>query len=380
MKGISQPLPALCNGNFTPAIRFGNAGMDTLKSVDINYTVDGGAPVVYKWTGSLSKCDSVSLTLASGTAAVGTHILKIYTANPNGVADEATSNDTLTKVFSVYTQAAAPLSEGFETNDIPRANWGIQNVNGGTSFERTTLAARSGLASLRINNADAQNSYGAVDYFISPIVMNNSSYDSVFVDFDMAYQQGPQYPGSTVFPLDTLEILVTKDCGASFTSVWKKWGYELQTVNDPSYSNTELFVPADVTLWKHIKLYLTPFVGDDNYQLYFAMKGNKQNSLYLDNVNISTQTLPEKLKQQGYLIYPNPFNSSFRIHHHAVAPPTNLQAVLVYNAAGQVVWDKRYNGNADRQINVDLGKLGSGIYILKMMYSDKTVVERIVKN
>jgi hypothetical protein len=86
------------------------------------------------------------------------------------------------------------------------------------------------------------------------------------------------------------------------------------------------------------------------------------------------------LKDQGYLIYPNPFNSTFLIHHSAVEPPVDLQTVQVYNSAGQLVWDKRYNGNADRQITVDLKNMARGMYILKMIYTNKTVVERIVKN
>jgi hypothetical protein len=114
--------------------------------------------------------------------------------------------------------------------------------------------------------------------------------------------------------------------------------------------------------------------------LYFAAKGNKQNNIWLDNINITAQTLPQRLKDQGYLIYPNPFNSSFLIHHSAVEPPVSLQAAQVYNAGGQLVWDRRYNGNAARQITVDLKNLAQGVYILKMLYTNKTIVERLVKN
>jgi hypothetical protein len=62
-----------------------------------------------------------------------------------------------------------------------------------------------------------------------------------------------------------------------------------------------------------------------------------------------------------------------------VEPPVDLQAVLVYNSAGQMVWSKEYNGNAARQITVDMKSLANGLYILKMIYSNRTIVERIVK-
>jgi len=380
LKSLSKPPLALCDGKVTPVITFGNAGQDTLKSLNIHYRIDDGAVTTYNWTGNLAKCDSVKLNLATANASVGTHLLTVYTSLPNGNADEAPVNDTLRRSFSVYTTASTPVKEDFENTAIPANNWGIQNVNGGTSFERSTVAAKSGNASLEINNPNAINFNNAIDYFVSPIVINDPKADSIFVEFDYAYQQGPQYPGSTVFPLDTLDILATKDCGVTFTSVWKKWGNELQTVNDPSFPSTGSFVPASAAHWKHVKIYLDPFVGSSNYQVYFAMKGNKQNNLWLDNVNIWEQTLPQKLKEQGYLIYPNPFNNGFLLHHHAVQPPTDLKALIIYNTAGQEVWRKEYSGNAERQITIDLSGKARGVYLLKMIYTKKTIVERIVKN
>lgn len=380
IKSLTKPPLAVCDGKITPAISFGNAGQDTLKSLNINYRIDDGAVSTYNWTGSLLKCDSVKLNLPTANAAVGTHVLTVYTSLPNGQADEAPGNDTLRQTFSVYSPVATPVKEDFESNTIPANNWGIQNVNGGTSFERSTLAAKSGNASLEINNPNAINFNGAVDYYVSPIVINDPKADSIFAEFDYAYQQGPQYPGSTVFPLDTLEVLATKDCGVTFTSIWKKWGSDLQTISDPNFPSTGNFVPASAEDWKHVKIYVDPFVGSSNYQLYFAMKGNKQNNLWLDNVNIWEQTLPEKLKLQGYLIYPNPFNNTFLLHHHAVQPPTDLKALIIYNSAGQEVWHKEYKGNAERQINIDLSGKARGLYLLKMIYSKRTIVERIVKN
>ena len=61
-------------------------------------------------------------------------------------------------------------------------------------------------------------------------------------------------------------------------------------------------------------------------------------------------------------------------------PPTDLRSAQVYNAAGQLVWDRRFNGNAVTEVNVDLGRLARGMYILKLIYTDKIRVERIVKD
>ena len=381
LEAIPKPLSAFCARDFTPEIAFSNGGTDTLRSLQIKYVVDNGTDTAtYNWTGRLGKCDFTTAVLAPANAAFGTHTIKIFSLLPNGAADQVPANDTLVKPFTIFTTATLPVFEGFESATFPGSGWGLVNVNGGTTWQKSITSAKTGAASMWINNPNPSNSNGAVDYYISPIVVNSASYDSVFVDFDLSYKSGPQYPGSTVFPLDTLEVLSTVDCGASFTSVWKKWGNELQTLNDPNYTSTNSFVPSIKDEWKSKRIYLTPIVGAANFQLYFASKSNKQNNIWIDNINISSKTLPQRLKDQGYLIYPNPFNSSFLIHHSAVEPPVDLQSVQVFNSAGQMIWEKEYNGNAARQITVDLKTSASGVYILKMIYTNKTVIERIVKN
>ncbi len=381
LRSINLPLAAICSNEYATQINFSNAGTETITTLQLNYQLDGGTINTFNWTGSLARCGNITTTLPSLTGAVGTHLIKIFTSSPNGLPDEFTGNDTLTKTFSIFstTATATPVFEGFEDPAFPRPNWGVQNVTGGTTFERSVLTAKTGTASMVINNANTLNSFGAIDYFISPLVQNSTAFDSVFVDFDLAYKAGQQYPGSGDFPLDTLQILATKDCGKTFTSIWEKWGEALQTTANTNNTNSNFFIPDSKADWKKQRIYLTPLVGADNFQLYFAVKGNKQNNLWLDNINITSQILPQRLKKQGYLIYPNPFNESFLIHHSAVQPPVDLQSVQVFNAAGQLVWSRQYNGNAERQITVSVKSLSAGIYVLKLMYTNKTIVERIIK-
>lgn len=377
---IIEPLPAICNStSFTPKVIIANNGLDTLRSLKISYQIDNGPEAMIDWIGVMVKCDQLAFSFSAINTTTGTHVIKVYTSLPNGLDDQYTANDTLVKTFNIFAPVATPVTEGFEGNLFPSLNWGVQNVNGGTPWESSAAGASTGSKAMVINNGNVGNANNAIDYFISPIVINDGKADSVFVSFDLAYKSGPQYPGSTVFPLDTLEVLVTNDCGVTFTSVWKKFGYELQTVNDPNYTSSPSFIPSSKKQWKANRIYLSPFVGASNFQLYFVSKANKQNSIWLDNISITSQTLPARLKAQGYLVYPNPFNNIFLIHHSAVEPPTTLQSVQVFNAAGQRVWDKRYNGNADRQITIDLSKEAGGIYILKMIYTNKTIVEKIIK-
>ena len=128
---------------------------------------------------------------------------------------------------------------------------------------------------------------------------------------------------------------------------------------------------------KYIKLNLFNYVGTNEFQVYVIAKSNKQNNLYIDNINIYGVVVPPLLKQQGYLIYPNPFRQQFIIRNYQV--PTTLQGASIYNSMGQLIWSRSYNGNAYTEMPVDLGNAPAGIYILKLQYTDKAIVERIVK-
>jgi hypothetical protein len=262
----------------------------------------------------------------------------------------------------------APITEGFESPIFPPVNWAVDNPDRSITWERTTSAAKSGNASMVIRTFDYP-VLNTIDKFVSPGINGIASYDSLFVAFDLAYALGVNGINGNI---DTLEIQLSRDCGNTFTSVWKKWGTDLQTT-----TKNGRFTPT-ATDWQNIKVYLTPYISTPSVQLYFVAKGNRQNNLYIDNINVYGITLPQRLKDQGYLIYPNPFFNSFVIHHYL--PPINLQKVTLYNSMGQKVWEKTDNVASNSLITVTPINLSPGVYMLNLTYKDKIIVERIVKN
>jgi hypothetical protein len=59
--------------------------------------------------------------------------------------------------------------------------------------------------------------------------------------------------------------------------------------------------------------------------------------------------------------------------------PVTLQAAHIYNSVGQLIWSKTYNGNAYTQMPVDLSGAAPGVYMIKLQYTHRTVVQKIVK-
>src|SRR6185437_1975624 len=368
---VNPPSATECEEPTIPIATIKNVGFSTITGFTVSYSIDNGAPSQTIVTGiSLASDAQMNVPLNTFTPAGGQHIITVYTTNPissTGTGDENILNDTIRKSFYATGKVTPPVTEGFEGATFPPATWSIENPDGGITWERTTAAAKTGSASMVIRNYD-YTATGTTDKFISSVVSGTSTYDSMYVSFNYAYATG-----NSSSLADTLEIQTTTDCGQTFSTVWKNWGSSLQTTTNNSGGS---FVPGSND-WGTVNLNLFNYVNTQDFQVYFVDKGNHQNNLYIDNINIYGINVPARLKAQGYLIYPNPFRQQFIIRNYQV--PVNLESAHVYNSVGQLVWAKDYNGSAYTEMPVDLGNAPAGVYYVKLFYTDKSVVQKIVK-
>ena len=87
---------AYCNiTSLTPDIRITNRGNDTLRTVVIKYKLDNQSPQQYSWSGSLLLNMSATVSLNSLSVTPGNHVITVWSEQPNGLADQNTSNDTI---------------------------------------------------------------------------------------------------------------------------------------------------------------------------------------------------------------------------------------------------------------------------------------------
>lgn len=366
----------ICGSMPTPSLSFRNVGKDVLTSLNISYSINGDNQNVVPWTGSLVQNDSAIAELPQlASLSPGTYLLKVFTSDLNGLNDEYTANDTATFRFFVFGEKPSPIFVGFEEAVFPPAGWVVQPGSDLPSWQRTTVAADSGVGSMVILNFETDHK-GLSDNFISPVITDNGSYDSLFVSFDYAHAPGLNFPAPTRNPVDTLEVQVSMDCGQSFITIWKQWGSELNTSTNSSAASQTSFVPQDDE-WKHIKIPMYPITGESNFQLFFRASGNNRNNLYLDDIRVYGVVVPQALKDQGYLLYPNPFHSQLLIRNYE--QPDDLKSVQIYSSIGQLVWQRNFDGNAYKIIYADLAYLASGVYTVKMTFEDRVVVDRVIK-
>lgn len=376
---INQPGNIVCNGSFTPNVTVRNMGSDTITGLKVSYSINNGAPQTTTLTGlSLARNAQTTVNLTPvNLTTTGAYNLRVYTWDPvtaSGTGDQNTIGDTLTKVFSLAGSTQAPLTESFSGTTVPPAGWSVLNPDNSITWSRYGNGnGNPGSAFVNTYNYPV---FGQRDELVSPNV-NFTGADSVKLTFDVAAATY-SYPGSTTIPMDTLEVVVSKDCGATFTTVYKKWGEDLQTVNDPNMYQTNEFLPGQGT-WRKETIDLTSMGSNGPLMVFFRITSNYENNIFIDNVNLSTRVLPDQLKQKGYLILPTPFQNSFGVWH--LQTPSTLKYINVYNAAGQLVWSKQFGGNAQKMEMVDLSGKAAGVYIVNVGYEDanRNTSERVVK-
>ena len=245
---ISPPTATECAEPIQPIATVKNEGFSTITSFTISYQINNGNVAQTSVTGiSLLPDASVNVPLNVFTPSGGEQTITVFTSAPvssSGTGDESPLNDTLRKSFFVTGKVSLPITEGFENSTFPPSEWSVENPGGDITWQRTTSAAKTGNASMFINNFNS-NSTGTTDNFVSSVITGTSSFDSIYVSFDYAYSSGNSSQS------DTLELRATTDCGQTFTTVWKKYGTDLQTVT--GYQPN--FVPTN-TGWQNVKLNL----------------------------------------------------------------------------------------------------------------------------
>jgi PKD repeat protein len=148
---------------------------------------------------------------------------------------------------------------------------------------RTTSASGFGLstACAFVDNYNYNyNAVGQRDYLYTPVYNFGNRINALSkLKFDYAYARDNS--GAT----DSLQVMVSTDCGVTWTSLWKYGGVSLQTTTT-TYNST--FVPTAAQWKRDSTISLAPYVGLTSVQFAFININRYGNSILLDNINIDT--------------------------------------------------------------------------------------------
>ncbi len=129
-----SPIPATCKTSITPSFKLKNEGSATMTSATINYTVNGGTPSTFNWTGTLTPLQSATVSLpAISYTLLASNTLAVSVTNVNGATDDNMANNVGTQAFNETTAAGNTVNLYFNvTQDRygSETTWKIKSSTG----------------------------------------------------------------------------------------------------------------------------------------------------------------------------------------------------------------------------------------------------------
>ncbi|MBX7142762.1 MAG: T9SS type A sorting domain-containing protein [Chitinophagales bacterium] len=272
-------------------------------------------------------------------------------------------SDTIMKTVSIngVLVQAPPIAEGFESGQFDPnwllTQWSISESVGGYGASSHAMY---------FDNYDVDLGGQYADVHTSKFDLMNLP--DATLKFDVAYAA---YGGPYI---DTMEVLASTDCGATFTLLYKKGGADLTTADyDQSY-----FIPS-ASQWRTDSVSLDGFVGNPEVVIAFRDVGYYGNVLYVDNVNLSSSlfsAVAEPDHGMGVAVFPNPGDGHFTLS--VSASSSQKIQVEIQNAIGAVIQSFTLASTNDHEHLIDLTSYGTGIYWMKIQSGDQQAVKKLI--
>jgi hypothetical protein len=378
---VAQHTGGLCNTAYTPSATVTNAGTSAITSAAVQYTLNGGTPVVQNWTGNLAAGASVAVNFPAVTLAGGANTFAYSVGAPNGKADANTMNNSVAplRISTIgATPVATPYNEGLEaatTTALP-ANSGL--IQGGTSPRLFVLNKSAAGTTQNIGGFAQSDKSIMMDFYlvaaggtlsVTTQKMNLAGLTNPKLFFQHAHAQ---YDGSEP---DQLKVSASTDCGATWTTLFDKTGNQLAT-RTPVGNNTRFFPTA--TEWKQNSISLSQYAGNAGVVLKFEGISGYGNSLFLDNIWVSNNALGnEELTGAALSVFPNPASDVARI---ALNLNDNSQvSVSLTNLNGQVVAElpARALEAGNHELALPVAGLPNGVYTARVVMNDAVQTVRL---
>lgn len=260
-------------GTMAPIANFTSDKQFICPTMTVNFSdLSSFAPTSWAWVfqgGSPATSTVQNPSITYNTA--GTYSVQLTATNING-----SSVATKTMYITVSSPTTIPLVEGFQGATFPPTGW--QNFDAGNNtmvWQKHNTVGRSSTASLWFDNysLDVSNTR---DEFRTP-KYSFTGYTNLKMFFDIAYAR---YDATYS---DSLEVLVSTDCGVTYTSLYLKGGTTLATSPDVT---AQTFTPT-AAQWRTDTIFLNAYAGMGNVMFSFKNRGHYGQAMYIDNINIS---------------------------------------------------------------------------------------------
>ena len=174
-----------------------------------------------------------------------------------------------------------------------------------------------------------------------------------------------------------MEVLVSTDCGQSFTSLYRKFGIALATTT-PTWANVA-FVPTS-TQWRKEIIDLSAFATNSSAIFKFRNISQYENFMYVDDINVTSTTGLSNPSESGVVlnIYPNPSNGKFVVESNEL--PKGDRSIVITNIIGEIIYQRSLKSSGNLNEEIDLSSIDSGIYLMKVTAGEKQIINKLMVN
>lgn len=343
--GIYSDGAYFCEYSFTPVITVQNVGSANMTSATFRLT-HGTDVQDIPWTGNLAQYATTQVTLApvTGTQS-GTQTFQVEVIDVNGVADEGSVRNIHTETYSAQV-----------SSEISTAS---QNFANASSLDPWLLVDHSDGYCFIYQGALCFNSYSASDGETAELyapMLNLSTSTSSVLTFDYCYRR---YSNNSN---ERMQVMVSSDCGSTWTPVFDKSGSTLATMSN----TTQNYIASE---YQTETVDLSNYLGVDRLLLKFVFTSDYGNNIWLDNINITSPVAVENVDRSELAIFPNPVKDVLTINYDK-----EISQIDVYDVNGKLVKTFTTVGST-----INVSDLSSGVYMLNLQTEDGLVVKKIVK-
>lgn len=395
LKKIIQPLTVACGASNNSTITFENSGTNTITSVEISYSIDGGTPTNLNWNGTITSCQTIDFPISIGSLSRGTHTIS-YTTTTN--SDGNTGNNTKTTLVLVNDSGLVNSVNTFETASDNLISYDKGNTN--ILWQRGEAAGTI----LNITISGGSNVYGTnltglypnstTSYLVSQCY-DLTQYQNPKIKFDMAFDFEPDY--------DYINVEYSINGGLNWSILGDatsgtNW---YNSFNVPNANNCENCVGAQWT-GAGGDANLVGGVNSDKVNYSWNMPdfgyggANPQSNIIfrfnfvtdpavvnegviIDNFEITgTYVLANTENDlESFSVTPNPTNGNILLR----LASTDDVRVELFDIQGRKCFSKNYlNSNTIFSQEINFDQLENGMYLINVTSNGKTATKKLIVN
>lgn len=336
-----------CECSFQPQMTLQNVGTANMTSATLRLTM-GNSVQTYNWTGNLAQFQEEVVTLPTITTTInGEQSYTVEVIDVNGQTDEGSTGNVVVQTFMAQLSAeSANASQNFSNSNL--SPWYLNDLSDGYCFIHNGALIFNAYSASKGKKAE-----------LSAPLVNFSNANEPKISFDLCYKR---YNNSSK---DKLQIMVSTDCGNTWTTVFDKEGAELATG-----ANTTSNYVAQASEYQTQTVDLANFSSYDKVIIKFVFTSNYGNNIWIDNVNIFNGPLAiETVEASDLAIFPNPVKDVLNINYDKA-----ISQIDVYDVNGKLVKTFTTVGST-----INVSDLSDGIYMLNIQTEEGLVIRRIVK-